>query len=41
LQKITNGKSLQPLSQAAPEQIVLLLHGYGSNGDDLIALRFL
>jgi phospholipase/carboxylesterase len=38
LLKITNGKSLQPLSQAAPEQIVLLLHGYGSNGDDLIAL---
>ena len=38
MQKITNGKSLQPLSLATPEQIVLLLHGYGSNGDDLIAL---
>ena len=36
--KIINGRSLQPLTQAAPKQIVLLLHGYGSNGDDLIAL---
>lgn len=36
--KITNGKSLQPLSGGAPKQIVLLLHGYGSNGDDLISL---
>jgi phospholipase/carboxylesterase len=38
LQKITNGKSLQPLAEGAPKQIVLLLHGYGSNGDDLISL---
>jgi phospholipase/carboxylesterase len=38
LLKITNGKSLQPLAGTAPKQIVLLLHGYGSNGDDLISL---
>jgi phospholipase/carboxylesterase len=38
LQKITNGKSLQPLSGGPPNRIILLLHGYGSNGDDLIAL---
>src|SRR3954464_8603467 len=38
LLKITNGKSLQPLSGRPPKQIVLLLHGYGSNGDDLIAM---
>jgi phospholipase/carboxylesterase len=36
--KITNGKSLQPLSGGAPKKLVLLLHGYGSNGEDLIAL---
>ena len=36
--KITNGKSLQPHSGGTPKQIVLLLHGYGSNGADLIAL---
>ena len=36
--KITNGKSLQPIAGGAPKQIVLLLHGYGSNGDDLISL---
>lgn len=36
--KIVNGASLQPLSGGAPEQIVLLLHGYGSNGADLISL---
>lgn len=33
-----NGSSLQPLSGASPKQIVLLLHGYGSNGADLISL---
>jgi phospholipase/carboxylesterase len=38
LSKITNGSSLQPASGGAPRQIVLLLHGYGSNGQDLIAL---
>ena len=36
--KIVNGASLQPLSGGRPEQIVLLLHGYGSNGVDLISL---
>lgn len=36
--KITNGKSLQPLSGGAPKRIVMLLHGYGSDGDDLIAM---
>lgn len=36
--KIVNGSSLQPLSGGPPKQIVLLLHGYGSNGADLIAL---
>jgi phospholipase/carboxylesterase len=38
LSKIVNGSSLQPLSGGIPKQIVLLLHGYGSNGADLIAL---
>jgi phospholipase/carboxylesterase len=36
--KIVNGSSLQPLSGGRPQQIVLLLHGYGSNGADLISL---
>jgi phospholipase/carboxylesterase len=36
--KIVNGSSLQPLSGGAPKQIVLLLHGYGSNGADMISL---
>jgi phospholipase/carboxylesterase len=36
--KIVNGASLQPLSGGSPKQIVLLLHGFGSNGADLIAL---
>lgn len=38
MSKIVNGASLQPLSGGAPKQIVLLLHGYGSNGADLISL---
>jgi phospholipase/carboxylesterase len=38
MSSITNGKSLQPLSGGAPRKIVLLLHGYGSNGEDLIGL---
>lgn len=38
LSKIVNGSSQQPLSGGAPKQIVLLLHGYGSNGADLISL---
>jgi phospholipase/carboxylesterase len=37
LSKIVNGSSLQPLSGGAPRQIVLLLHGYGSSGADLIS----
>lgn len=38
MSKIVNGSSLQPLSGGKPRQIVLLLHGYGSNGADLISL---
>ena len=38
MSKITNGASLKPLSGARPKQIVLLLHGYGSSGADLISL---
>ena len=38
LSKIVNGTSLQPLSGGSPKQIVLLLHGYGSSGADLISL---
>lgn len=37
MSKITNGSSKQPLSGQAPKQIVLLLHGFGSNGADLIS----
>lgn len=36
--KIVNGASLQPLSGGSPRQIVLLLHGFGSSGHDMIAL---
>jgi len=36
--KIVNGSSLQPASGGEPKQIVLLLHGFGSNGADMIAL---
>ena len=38
MSKIVNGSSLQPLSGGRPRQLVLLLHGYGSNGADLISL---
>jgi phospholipase/carboxylesterase len=38
LSKIVNGSSLQPSSGGPPKQILLLLHGYGSNGADLISL---
>ncbi len=38
LQKITNGASLQPRSGNPPKQIVLLLHGFGSSGTDMISL---
>lgn len=36
--KITNGASLQPRSGKLPKQIILLLHGFGSNGADMIAV---
>lgn len=36
--KIVNGASLQPRSGGAPKQIVLLLHGFGSSGRDMISL---
>lgn len=36
--KIVNGASLQPRSGGPPRQIVLLLHGYGSSGSDMITL---
>ena len=38
LSKIVNGASLKPRSGAPPRQIVLLLHGFGSSGADMIAL---
>lgn len=36
--RIVNGASLQPLSGGAPRQIVVLLHGFGSSGSDMISL---
>ena len=38
MSKIVNGASLQPLSGSPPKHIILLLHGYGSSGADLIAM---
>ena len=38
MSQIVNGKSLKPRSGAPPRQIVVLLHGYGSSGADMIAL---
>lgn len=38
MSKIVNGASLKPRLGAAPKQIVLLLHGFGSNGADMISL---
>ena len=38
MSKIVNGKSLKPKSGASPQQIVVLLHGFGSSGDDMISL---
>ena len=38
MSKIVNGSSLQPLSGGRPKHIVVLLHGYGSSGADLISL---
>ncbi|GGE93225.1 alpha/beta hydrolase [Sphingomonas prati] len=33
-----DGPRLAPLSGSAPDALVILIHGYGSNGDDLISL---
>lgn len=33
-----NGPRLAPLSNSRPNALVVLVHGYGSNGNDLIAL---
>lgn len=38
MSKIVNGASLQPRSGGAPKKIVLLLHGFGSSGSDMISL---
>ena len=38
MSKIVNGASLKPPSGASPKKIVLLLHGFGSSGADMIAL---
>jgi phospholipase/carboxylesterase len=38
LSKIVNGASLKPRSGQTPKQIVLLLHGFGSSGSDMISL---
>jgi len=36
--KIVNGASLKPRTGTRPRNIVLLLHGYGSSGTDMISL---
>lgn len=36
--KMLSGPWLKPLSGKAPKSVVVLLHGYGSNGQDLISL---
>jgi len=38
LTQITDAVRLNPVSGAPPEQIVLLLHGFGSDGSDMIPL---
>lgn len=35
---LLDGPRLAPLSGSAPDALVVLIHGYGSNGDDLIGL---
>ncbi|MGZ8999443.1 MAG: alpha/beta hydrolase [Allosphingosinicella sp.] len=35
---VLDGPSLAPASGGSPKQLVILLHGYGSNGADLISL---
>lgn len=38
VEKIVNGASLKPRSGEPPSKIVLLLHGFGSSGSDMISL---
>jgi phospholipase/carboxylesterase len=38
MQDIGDGPSYGPAAGGAPQQIVVLLHGYGADGNDLIAL---
>ena len=38
LLKIVNGASLKPRTGGPPKKIVLLLHGFGSSGTDMISL---
>ena len=38
MSKIVNGASLKPHSGEPPKKIVLLLHGFGSSGSDMISL---
>ncbi|KPH66683.1 esterase [Novosphingobium sp. ST904] len=35
---VLDGPRLEPLSGSKPDALVVLIHGYGSNGDDLISL---
>ncbi len=35
---LLDGPSVPPASGGKPKQLVILIHGYGSNGDDLIGL---
>jgi phospholipase/carboxylesterase len=36
--RLLDGPRLAPLSGSKPDALVILIHGYGSNGDDLISL---
>jgi phospholipase/carboxylesterase len=38
MQEIGDGPSYGPAAGGAPQQIVVMLHGYGADGNDLIAL---
>lgn len=38
MSELLNGPMMPPASGGAPQSIVVLLHGYGSNGEDLISL---
>ncbi|WP_395018275.1 alpha/beta hydrolase [Dongia sp.] len=38
MQSTLDGPKVAPKSGAKPQQLVVFLHGYGSNGDDLISL---